>query len=1094
MLSSGILEEKKEFGVSNNIFNKQLLMFNENDLKTLQSTSILIVGLSGLGIEIVKNLILIGAKNLTLFDNENLSSFDLSSHYFCNEENIGQNRAKISLQKLNEFYNEKEMFLKILECNELTENLLLKFQIIIFTNSHIPNLVELNNICRKNNIKFIAGENRGLVGSVFCDFGCQPFIVKEDSGELTTEKKNTSAVINITNEVEATVKLDDYHGHKFQEGDYVIFDKIEGMNEINNLQYPIKINYILGRYSFKINLDTTNFKKFKENSLGYVRQVKMPMSHSFKSLNEELKNPTITTTRIGEDQCEDQQQLKQQQLFVVNSSKINRQQQLHVAMLALTEFEKRNLTLPKPFNKQDVKEMIGIAKQIVKELKPQLLLDNNNEEEKENVYFNEKVIELLSFTCRGNLSPMASFLGGIISQEVIKACIGKYTPLKQFLYFDAFDCLPEEECNFPTEEECQLVSLENNDDKNECSKRFDGQVVVFGKKFQKKLEKEKQCIVGLGSIGCEILKNYAMIGVGFNNNNNSSDSGDSNNRGDCNNGSITIIDYKNIKPSNLNTQFLYSTNNRNNIGKEKVTVASKIIKTMLNNNNNNIIPYHEKITDDSKVFHDEFWENLTGITLAVDDIKTRCHIDGICVFHKKPLIETGANGNKGNVQVVIPPLTESFGKIDDLNEEMFSISYIRNSPHLPEQCMLWGEDLLTRYFKEEPIEMNSFLKDKEAVLVELDQSTGFSKYLKSKQIVESLILKKPNDFDDCVVWARNLFEQLFNNNIQQLLHNFPLDMLTTSGLPFWGGSRRIPTPLIFNVKNPKHVDFVIATANLRAKNYGIKGYNKDEYDFVKVLEKIIVPEFHPITHSNDDNTNEEEENYRNHLKMIDTQLKVDDNYFLKPINVENEMEEDNYCLDFVEICCNLRANVYSIPESNRNEIVMTALKIIPRTITTASILSGLATFELYKIVQQSKKISTYNSSYINTSLPFISLFEPKEATIVTRLRDQPFTIYDMFYIDEGRDITLKEFMDIFKERYGLEITMMSCGTNMLYSFFGAKKKMEERLKSKMIQLAKSFDSLAISSYQKYLKIEFCCDDLMSGEDVDVPGAKYRLYH
>ena len=39
---------------------------------------------------------------------------------------------------------------------------------------------------------------------------------------------------------------------------------------------------------------------------------------------------------------------------------------------------------------------------------------------------------------------MAAFLGGVIGQEVLKACTGKFMPLKQWLYFDAVEILPEE--------------------------------------------------------------------------------------------------------------------------------------------------------------------------------------------------------------------------------------------------------------------------------------------------------------------------------------------------------------------------------------------------------------------------------------------------------------------------------------------------------------------------------------------------------------------------------------------------------------------------------------------------------------------------
>ncbi len=37
---------------------------------------------------------------------------------------------------------------------------------------------------------------------------------------------------------------------------------------------------------------------------------------------------------------------------------------------------------------------------------------------------------------------MNGFLGGVVAQEALKACSGKFTPIKQWVYFDAIECLP----------------------------------------------------------------------------------------------------------------------------------------------------------------------------------------------------------------------------------------------------------------------------------------------------------------------------------------------------------------------------------------------------------------------------------------------------------------------------------------------------------------------------------------------------------------------------------------------------------------------------------------------------------------------------
>lgn len=60
---------------------------------------------------------------------------------------------------------------------------------------------------------------------------------------------------------------------------------------------------------------------------------------------------------------------------------------------------------------------------------------------------------------------------------------------------------------------------------------------------------------------------------------------------------------------------------------------------------------------------------------------------------------------------------------------------------------------------------------------------------------------RPLTFQDCIAWARLKFEDLYSNQIQQLLFNFPADRKTESGAPFWSGPKRCPDPLVFDIEN-----------------------------------------------------------------------------------------------------------------------------------------------------------------------------------------------------------------------------------------------------------------------------------------------------
>ena len=68
---------------------------------------------------------------------------------------------------------------------------------------------------------------------------------------------------------------------------------------------------------------------------------------------------------------------------------------------------------------------------------------------------------------------------------MFQACSSKFTPIQQWLYYDALECLPENE-DVLTESDCAPRNS-----------RYDGQIAVFGEEFQKKLGKLRYFLVTL---------------------------------------------------------------------------------------------------------------------------------------------------------------------------------------------------------------------------------------------------------------------------------------------------------------------------------------------------------------------------------------------------------------------------------------------------------------------------------------------------------------------------------------------------------------------------------------------------------------------
>ena len=82
------------------------------------------------------------------------------------------------------------------------------------------------------------------------------------------------------------------------------------------------------------------------------------------------------------------------------------------------------------------------------------------------------------------------------------------------------------------------------------------------------------------------------------------------------------------------------------------------------------------------------------------------------------------------------------------------------------------------------------------------------------------------------------------------------------------------------------------------------------------------------------------------------------------------------------------------------------------------------------------------------------------------------------------EMTLQQFMDHFKTQHKLEITMLTHGVSMLYSFFMQKDKLKKRLAQKVSEVCSEVSNKTIPDYSRCLTLEICCNDA-DGEDVEV---------
>ena len=962
--------------IDESLYSRQLYVLGHEAMKRMGSSNILVAGLRGLGVEIAKNIALAGVKSLTLFDPKPAVIADLSSQFFLHPEDVGKPRASITVPRVSEL----NPYTPVREYHaaDLTSNLseLKQFQVVVLTDTPLKDQLKIADYCHENGIYVVIADAFGLFGSIFTDFG-KNFTCGDPTGE------NVLSGIVADVDSDGLVSALDETRHGLEDGDYVTFSEVQGMEGLNDCA-PRKIQ-VKGPYTFSIG-DVSGLGEYKRG--GLYTQVKMPKFIDFEPLSKQLAKP---------------------ELLISDFAKFDRPQQLHVGFQALHAFaEQHDGELPRAHNESDAADVLKLAEGLASQGDEKVELD-------------EKLIKELSYQARGDLTPMAAFFGGLAAQEVLKSVSGKFHPIVQWLYFDSLESLPESVQR--SEETCKPLGT-----------RYDGQIAVFGKDFQENISNMKEFLVGAGAIGCEMLKNWAMMGLATGPN-----------------GKITVTDNDNIEKSNLNRQFLFRPKD---VGKLKSECAAEAVQAMNPDLKGKILTLQDKVGQDTEhVFNENFWEELDSVTNALDNVEARTYVDRRCVFFRKSLLDSGTLGTKGNTQVVLPSITESYSSSQDPPEQSFPMCTLRSFPNRIEHTIAWAKDLFHSFFVGPPEVVNLYLTQPNYLQSALKQSGNEKQTLETLR--DFLVTEKPLTFDDCITWARYQFEKQYNNAIQQLLYNFPKDSATSSGQPFWSGPKRAPDPLKFDPTNPTHFTFVEAAANLHAFNYNInsKGVTKEHY--LDVLNDMIIPDFKPdpgvrIQASDSDpdpNAQQSGMDDNEHLSKVASSLpppKSLAGFKLEVVEFEKD-DDTNHHIDFITAASNLRAENYKIAQADRHKTKFIAGKIIPAIATTTALVTGLVNLELYKIIDGKKDIEQYKNGFVNLALPFFGFSEPiaspKGKYMGVDGEVEIDKLWDRFEVE---NVTLKQFVEDFKAK-GLDIQMISSGVSLLYASFYPAAKLKDRL-------------------------------------------------
>lgn len=1006
---------KKHMEIDEDLHSRQLAVYGRETMRRLFASSVLVSGLQGLGVEIAKNLVLAGVKSISLHDEGNVELWDLGSNFYFSEDDVGKNRAIACIHKLQELNNAVTISSIT---GALSQEHLSKFQAVVFTDISLEKAIEFDDYCHNHQppIAFIKSEVRGLFGNVFCDFGPKFTVVDVDG-----EEPHAGIIASISNDSPALVSCVDDERLEFQDGDLVVFSEVQGMVELNDGK-PRKVTSARP-YSFALEEDTTKFGQYSRG--GIVTQVKQPKVLQFRPLRDSLRDP-------GD-------------FLLSDFSKFDRPMLLHLAFQALDAFRHDLGRFPIAGSEDDAGKLMDLALKINESLG-----DGKLEE------INRKLLYHFASGSRSVLNPMAAIFGGIVGQEVMKACSGKFHPLFQFFYFDSLESLPPE-------------PLEPNDLKP-LNSRYDAQISVFGAKQQNKMEAAKAFIVGAGALGCEFLKNLALMGV-------------------CcsQKGKLTITDDDVIEKSNLSRQFLFRDWN---IGQAKSTVAAAAAAVV--NPSLHIEALQNRASPDTEsVFHDAFWESLDVVINALDNVTARMYMDGRCLYFQKPLLESGTLGTKCNTQMVVPHLTENYGASRDPPERQAPMCTVHSFPHNIDHCLTWARSEFEGILEKTPNEVNKFLTNPGEYTGSMKAAGDAQARDLLERVIECLVKDRCYTIQDCITWARLRFEDYFANRVKQLTFTFPEDAVNSSGSPFWSAPKRFPRPLQFSVSDPSQVDFIMSASILRAETFGISvpEWVKNPKELVDAIEKVVVPDFEPkkgvkiVTDEKATNLSSSSIDDAAVINELITNLeecakRLPPGYHMSPIQFEKD-DDTNFHMDLIAGLANMRARNYSIPEVDKLKAKFIAGRIIPAIATSTAMATGLVCLELYKVLSGTHRAEDYRNTFANLALPLFSMAEPVPPKVVKH-NDMRWTVWDRWII--RGNVTLRELLRWLKEK-GLNAYSISYGTSLLYNSMFPRHR--DRMDRKVSELAQSVSKSDIPSYRKHLDLVVACED-DNDNDVDIP--------
>lgn len=192
---------------------------------------------------------------------------------------------------------------------------------------------------------------------------------------------------------------------------------------------------------------------------------------------------------------------------------------------------------------------------------------------------------------------------------------------------------------------------------------------LYPSDFVEHLTKTRLLLVGVGGIGCELLKNLSVLPIQ----------------------EIEIIDLDTVEFSNLNRQFYFR---KHHVGKSKAQTAAEVVQRL--NPSLKIKAIHGNIL--SPEFDLKYFGSFDCVVLALDNREARSHVNWNCMLSNTLMLDAGTSGFQGQATIHLRGLTRCYDCYMKQEPKRIQVCTIRTTPSKPIHCLIWAKHIFDLLF------------------------------------------------------------------------------------------------------------------------------------------------------------------------------------------------------------------------------------------------------------------------------------------------------------------------------------------------------------------------------------------------------------